>query len=144
MKVHAARDALTRVARCRCVAIAVTAAVMAVVTAALGAGLPFGSLAGLTTAAYAVPLSGGGHGGGGGSGGFVAADNNGNGSRINMGNGRTFGGYMVLGSLKNANGLQQATIGVNGTSNSQGNVCRRRGGPCWFNQNAWVSRSGRW
>ncbi|WP_182876546.1 hypothetical protein [Microbispora sp. H10670] len=137
MKVHAARDALTRAARRRCVAVA----------AVLGAGLAIGSLsdlAGLTSAAYAVPMSvpmsRGGHGGGG----FVGPDNNANGSRITVGNGRVHGNYMVVGSLKNANGLQQATIGVNGNGNSQGNVCRRRGGRCWFNQNAWVSRSGRW
>ncbi|WP_182882922.1 hypothetical protein [Microbispora sp. H10949] len=129
MKVHAARDALTRAARRRCVAVA----------AVLGAGLAIGSLSGLTSAAYAVPMSRGGHGGGS----FVASDSNGNGSRINMGNGRNFGNYMVVGSLKNANGLQQATIGVNGSANSQANVCRRWGGRCWFNQHARVSRSGR-
>ncbi|MEU8196147.1 hypothetical protein AB0C10_20415 [Microbispora amethystogenes] len=133
MKVHAARDALTRGARCRCAAVA----------AVLGAGLAIGFLPGLTSAAYAVPMSRGGHGGGDGGGGVVASDRNGNGSRITVGNGGVYGNYMVVGSLKNANGLQQATIGVNGNGNSQGNVCRRRGGPCWFNQNAWV-RTGRW
>ncbi|KAA9380916.1 hypothetical protein F5972_07470 [Microbispora cellulosiformans] len=133
MKVHAARDALIRVARCRCASLVVA------VAAVLGAALAIGFLPGLTSAAYAVPTRGGGDGGGG----VVASDRNGNGSRITVGNGGVYGNYMVIGSLKNANGLQQATIGVNGNGNSQGNVCRRRGGPCWFNQNAWV-RTGRW
>ncbi|GAA4201133.1 hypothetical protein [Microbispora amethystogenes] len=138
MKVHAARDALIRVTRCRCAALVVA------VAAVLGAGLAIGFLPGLTSAAYArpmyaVPVSHGGDGGGG----WVGPDNNGNGSRISVGNGRVFGNYMVVGSLKNATGVQQATVGVNGSANSQGNICRRRGGHCWFNQNAWV-RSGRW
>ncbi|XVQ83771.1 hypothetical protein ACQP2K_33795 [Microbispora siamensis] len=94
---------------------------------------------GSPVAAAAVPVS---YGGGGG---FVGPDNNGNGSNIRVGNGRTVGNYLAVGSLKSANGLQQATIGVNSAVNAQGNLCRRQSSFCKVNQNAWVSRhKGRW
>ncbi|WP_327046992.1 hypothetical protein OG320_03585 [Microbispora sp. NBC_01189] len=130
MMLHAARNALARVAPRRCAALSAFTIAVAV-AAVLGAGPP--------SAAYAVPVSDGG------GGGFVGPDNNGNGSSIRVGNGRTVGNYLAVGSLKSANGLQQATIGVNGAVNAQGNFCRWQSSFCKVNQNAWVSRhKGRW
>ncbi|XVQ83772.1 hypothetical protein ACQP2K_33800 [Microbispora siamensis] len=93
---------------------------------------------GSTVTANAVAISGGPGGGG-----YAGPDNNGNGSSISLGNGRTVGNHLAVGSLKSANGLQQATIDTNGSTNAQGNLCRRQSGFCNLNHNAWVSRPGK-